>query len=58
MLADRMVAMTRPGGSLILSGIPLQDKFEVQQRYINQGCELTDSRIGEEFVTYLMRKKG
>jgi ribosomal protein L11 methyltransferase len=56
MLADDMAAMTSPGGSLILSGIPLQDKFDVQQTYLRAGCELIDSRIGEEYVTYLMRK--
>jgi ribosomal protein L11 methyltransferase len=57
LLAGDMVAMTKPGGTLILSGIPMQDKFEVQQKFINKGCEMIDSRIGEEFVTYLMRKR-
>lgn len=57
LLAGELVKMTRPGSALILSGIPLQDKFEVQQTYLNEGCELLDSRIGEEFVTYLMRRK-
>ncbi|GAM07958.1 ribosomal protein L11 methyltransferase [Geobacter sp. OR-1] len=56
LLAPEMAAMTRPGGMLLLSGIPIQDKFDVQQRFLNQGCELVDSRIGEDFVTYLMRK--
>ena len=55
-LAGEMVAMTRPGGYLILSGIPLQDKFDVQQRFLREGCEVVDSQIGEEFVTYVMRK--
>jgi len=57
LLAGDMVAMTKPGGTLILSGIPLQDKFDVQRRFLNEGCEVLDSRIGEEFVTYLMRKR-
>jgi len=52
LLAGEMVALTRPGGHLLLSGIPLQDKFDVQQRFLNEGCILVDSRIGEEFVTY------
>lgn len=56
MLADEMVATTKPGGTLILSGIPLQDKFDVQMRFVRLGCEVVDSRIGEEFATYLMRK--
>lgn len=55
-LATGMVAMTRPGGHLILSGIPLQDKFDIQQRFLREGCEIIDSRIGEEYATYLMRR--
>jgi len=55
-LADQLVAMTRPGGHLLLSGIPLQDKFDIVQRYSRLGCSVADSRIGEEFVTYLLVK--
>ena len=55
-LAPEMVAMTRPSGYLILSGIPLQDKYDVQQRFLRAGCALVDSRIGEEYVTFVMRK--
>lgn len=55
-LAPTMVAMTRPGGCLVLSGIPLQDKFDVQRSFQREGCELVDSRIGEEYVTYVMGK--
>lgn len=56
LLAGEMAAMTRPGGMLLLSGIPLQDKFDVQQAYMRAGCEAVDSRIGEDYATYLMRK--
>lgn len=49
-----MVSITRPGGTLILSGIPMQDKFDVQQAFQRQGCILRDSRIGEEYVTFNM----
>ncbi len=55
-LADRLVGMTRPGGHLLLSGIPLQDKFDIVQRYTRLGCSVADSRIGEEFATYLFLK--
>lgn len=55
-LADEMVARTRPGGYLLLSGIPIQDKFEVQLRFQRLGCGLLDMRIMEEYVTILMRK--
>ena len=56
LLADQMVAMTRPGGHLILSGIPLQDKFDVQQRFIRAGCSLVDMRIGEDYTTFVMQR--
>lgn len=55
-LADEMVARTAPGGTLLLSGIPLQDKFDIQRRFGNLGCTLTDMEIMEEFVTLLLRK--
>jgi len=55
-LAGEMVAMTRPGGYLLLSGIPTQDNFEVQLRFRREGCVLLDSRFMEEFVTFLFRK--
>ena len=53
-LAADMVSITRPGGTLILSGIPIQDKFDVQQAFQRQGCILRDSRIGEDYVTFIM----
>lgn len=55
-LADRLVELTRPDGFILLSGIPLQDKYDVWRRYTSLGCKQADSRIGEEFVTYLLQK--
>jgi len=55
-LADQLVGMTRSGGHLLLSGVPLQDKFDIVQRYTRLGCSVVDSRIGEEFATYLFVK--
>ena len=57
-LADQLVAMTRPGGLLLLSGIPLQDKFDVWRRYTSLGCAQLDSRVGEEYATYLLQRAG
>ena len=54
-LADELVALTRPGGHLLLSGIPLQDKFDIVVRYTSLGCRVVDSRIGDDFATYLMK---
>jgi ribosomal protein L11 methyltransferase len=55
-LADQLVGMTCSGGHLLLSGVPLQDKFDIVQRYTRLGCSVVDSRIGEEFATYLFEK--
>ena len=54
-LADDLVMLTRPGGHLLLSGIPLQDKFDIVVRYTSLGCSVVDSRIGEDYATYLMK---
>ena len=56
-LADRLTELTSPGGHILLSGIPLQDKFDIVRRYTSLGCRIIDSRIGEEFVTYLMLRE-
>lgn len=55
-LAERLVELTSPGGYLLLSGIPLQEKYDIWQRYTSLGCREADSRIGEEYVTYLLEK--
>lgn len=56
-LAGRLVTLTRPGGRVLLSGIPLQDKFDIWRRYTSLGCVELDCCIGEEFVTYLLEKR-
>lgn len=55
-LAGSLVNLTRPGGHLLLSGIPLQDKFDIHRRYTSLGCTVIDSRIMEDFATYLLHK--
>lgn len=55
-LAGQLTARTVSGGHLLLSGIPLQDKFDIVQRYTSLGCRVADSRIGEDFATYLFVK--
>ena len=56
-LAGEMVAMTRPGGFLLLSGIPTQDNYDILRRFRREGCELLQSRYMEEFVTFLFCRK-
>lgn len=52
-LAEGLVSRTRSGGHLLISGIPLEEKFDVVRRYTSLGCRQADSRIGEEYATYL-----
>jgi ribosomal protein L11 methyltransferase len=56
-LAHEMVAKTRPGGFLLLSGIPTQDNFDVLCRFEREGFELLQSHYLEELVTFLFRKR-
>lgn len=53
-LAEELVQRTRPGGHILLSGIPLTEKFDIIRRYGNLGCRQQDSRIGEDYATYLL----
>ena len=55
-LADEMTARTKHGGFLLLSGIPLQDKFDIQQRFRRLGCAQLDMRILDDYATLLMQR--
>ena len=55
-VAGELVARTRPGGTLLLSGILHEDDFEVRRRYQELGCSVLRSRPLEEFNTVLLRR--
>ena len=55
-VAEALVARTRPGGALLLSGVLHQDDFEVRKRYQELGCTVLRVRALEEFNTVLLRK--
>jgi len=57
-VAEALVARTRPGGALLLSGILHQDDFEVRKRYQELGCAVLRTRALEEFTTVLLRNAG
>jgi ribosomal protein L11 methylase PrmA len=56
-VAEALVARSRPGGALLLSGILHQDDFEVRRRYQELGCTVLRSRALEEFTTLLLRRR-
>ena len=55
-VAGELVARTRPGGTLLLSGILHEDDFDVRRRYQELGCSVLRSRPLEEFTTVLLRR--
>jgi ribosomal protein L11 methyltransferase len=55
-VAEALVARTRPGGTLLLSGILHQDDFGVRKRYQELGCVVLRRRALEEFTTALLRR--
>jgi ribosomal protein L11 methyltransferase len=56
-VAEVLVARTRPGGALLLSGILHEDNFEVRRRYQELGCTVLRNRLLEEFTTVLLRRR-
>lgn len=56
-LAEDLVARTRPGALLLLSGILWEYNFEVRQRYERLGCEVLSNRMLEQFSTVLVRRR-
>ena len=55
-VAERLVAGTRPGGVLLLSGILHEDNYDLRKRYQELGCAVLRNRQLEEFTTILLRK--
>lgn len=54
--APDLVARTRPGGLLLLSGILWEYNFDVRQRFCQLGCDVVSNRLLDEFSTVLLRK--
>jgi len=54
--AENLVARTRPGGVLLLSGIPLEDSYDLRLRYERQGCTVRWSRVLEDYGTVLLQR--
>jgi len=55
-IADDLVARTRTGGYLLLSGILWEYNFDVRQRYRHLGCEVKRNKMLEEFSTVLLQR--
>jgi len=57
-VANDLVAKTKPGTKLLLSGILWEYNFDVRNKYERLGCEVIKNRILEEFSSVLLEKKG
>ncbi len=49
-----LVTLTRPGGRLLLSGIPWECNWDVRQGYQRRGCVVLDNRMLANFSTVLL----
>ncbi len=56
-VADQLVAKTRTGAPLVLSGILWEYNFDIRQRYERLGCEVIKNRMLEEFSSVLLKKR-
>lgn len=55
-VCNDLVARVKPAGFLLLSGILWEYDFPVRQKYEQAGCEVTRSRMMEEFCTVLLKR--
>jgi ribosomal protein L11 methyltransferase len=54
--AGELTARVRPGGWLLLSGIPWEDNFAVRQAYEAAGCQVRRNRMLEDYSTILLQR--
>ncbi|MDT8440302.1 MAG: 50S ribosomal protein L11 methyltransferase [Desulfuromonadales bacterium] len=54
--AAELINRTRPGGQLLLSGIPWEENYSVRQTYERLGCTVLKNRLLAEYSTVLLRK--
>jgi ribosomal protein L11 methyltransferase len=57
-IGEDIASMLAPGGRLLLSGILVADKYDVELKFARAGCTLLHSRCLEEYVTMVFRKPG
>lgn len=55
-VAEELVAMTRPGGLVLLSGIPVQDDSGVHGLFLRYGCRTLRTIFLDEYLTFLLEK--
>lgn len=55
-VATELTAMVRPGGLLMLSGIPIQDDTGIHAEFVRQGCRIVRTLYLEEYLTFLLVK--
>lgn len=56
-LSGDLVARTRPGGHLLLSGMLWEYNFDVRKRFEGLGCAVLKNRMLPEFSTVLLKKR-
>jgi len=56
-VAAELVAHSRPGSTILLSGILYEYNFDVRQRYQRLGCTVLKNRMLDEFSTILLKRE-
>lgn len=51
-----LTAMVRPGGLLLLSGIPIEDDTGIHAQFVRHGCRIARTLYLDEYFTFLMLK--
>ena len=54
--AEGLCGRTRPGGTVVLSGVLWEDNYAVRRAYSARGCRLVDNRMLEEFSTLVFER--
>lgn len=53
-VVEELTAMVRPGGLLLLSGIPVQDDTGIHADFVRHGCRIVRTLYLDEYLTFLM----
>ncbi len=55
-ISDFIYGSLNDGGHLVVSGVPIEEHYDIRKHYIKYGLEVLDLRIHEDYCTVLFRK--
>lgn len=54
--SDFICGSVNAGGLLVLSGVPIEEHYDIRKHYIPYGFEVLDLRLHEDYCTVLFKK--